>query len=170
MFTQAVSNLADFVECRGFVVADKKPQGDLYKDKFMWIVGPDYFAGVFSEDFSSSADTAIRKHYKNKAGTVFIVSDRASLAENVEHANVIQLSLSDLLVNPLQHIATGKVRLLSDEEVAAVVDMVKAPTSQLPKIMSTDPVAVWLGAKKGNVLWNSNLTRVGIEESYLCVV
>lgn len=52
----------------------------------------------------------------------------------------------------LDHVFVPKARILSKEEVEELLKKYKVTKEMLPKILETDPVAVELGAKKGDVI------------------
>ena len=61
-------------------------------------------------------------------------------------------NISELMVNITEHTYVPKHFLLSDEEKSMLLKRYKIKESQLPKILSTDPVARYLGLRKGNIV------------------
>ena len=61
-------------------------------------------------------------------------------------------NIAELMVNITEHTYVPKHFLLSDDEKSMLLKRYKIKESQLPKILSTDPVARYLGLRKGNVV------------------
>ena len=61
-------------------------------------------------------------------------------------------SVSELVVNITEHELVPKHVLLSDKEKKALLERYKIKESQLPKILTTDPVAKYFGLKRGDVV------------------
>ena len=61
-------------------------------------------------------------------------------------------SEGDLLVNITKHELVPKHVLLSDQEKKVLLDRYRLKETQLPRIQAVDPVAKYLGLKKGNVV------------------
>jgi DNA-directed RNA polymerases I, II, and III subunit RPABC1 len=59
---------------------------------------------------------------------------------------------SDLLVNITKHDLVPKHVLLSDQEKRVLLDRYRLKETQLPRIQASDPVAKYLGLKKGSVV------------------
>jgi DNA-directed RNA polymerases I, II, and III subunit RPABC1 len=58
---------------------------------------------------------------------------------------------NELLVDKLSHVLVPKHELISEEEKKELLKIYKAKESQLPKIISSDPIAKYFGARKGQV-------------------
>ena len=61
-------------------------------------------------------------------------------------------NISELMVNITEHFYVPKHELLSDEKKAMLLKRYKIKESQLPKILTSDPVARYLGLRRGNVV------------------
>ena len=61
-------------------------------------------------------------------------------------------NISELMVNITEHTYVPKHLLLSTEEKKELKKKYKITENQLPKILSTDPVAKYLGLKRGDVV------------------
>lgn len=174
VFEQAKEMLPEFLTFRGMKNAGKVV-GDVYKDKFLYVVGADFFAGIFPDDFAGSIDSAVRRYYKKMEGTIFVVANFTDDIDDDRRENstnkrvVVRVRHDQLLVNPLTHATTGESSLLTGSEVTALLDTIKAPLTMLPKILADDIVVVWLGAKKGDVVRNKVPTKVGIQDMYYYV-
>ena len=60
--------------------------------------------------------------------------------------------INNLLINITHHDLVPKHVISSDEEKKAVLKKYKIKESQLPKILTTDPVAKYLGVKRGQLV------------------
>ena len=79
--------------------------------------------------------------------------------------------VSELTVNITQHELVPKHLLISDEEKDAVLKKFKIKESQLPKILVTDPVAKYLGLRKGQIVKIiRNSETAGLHIAYRTVV
>ncbi len=58
---------------------------------------------------------------------------------------------NELFVDKLSHVLVPKHELIGEEEKRELLKIYKAKESQLPKILSADPIAKYFGAKKGQV-------------------
>ena len=70
----------------------------------------------------------------------------------------------------LDHVFVPKARILSEEEVKELLKKYKVTKEMLPKILETDPVAVELGAKKGDVIEFKRNSPIAGESIYYRVV
>ena len=61
-------------------------------------------------------------------------------------------NISELMVNITEHSYVPKHILLTKEEKKMLLKRYKIKEHQLPKILTTDPVAKYLGLKKGDVV------------------
>ncbi|NPA76773.1 MAG: DNA-directed RNA polymerase subunit H [Candidatus Diapherotrites archaeon] len=52
----------------------------------------------------------------------------------------------------MDHVLVPKARILSDDEVSALLEKYHVQKENLPKILEGDPVVKELGAKKGDVI------------------
>ncbi len=74
-------------------------------------------------------------------------------------------------VNILEHVLVPSHKVLSSEEREALLRKYNIKPSQLPKILSSDPVAVAIGAKPGDVLEITRKSPVaGVTLAYRIVV
>ena len=58
---------------------------------------------------------------------------------------------NELLVDKLEHVLVPKHELIEETEKKELLKIYKLKDSQLPKILSSDPIARYFGAKKGQV-------------------
>ena len=79
--------------------------------------------------------------------------------------------ISELIVNITHHELVPKHVLISDEEKESVLKKFKIKESQLPKILTTDPVARYLGLKKGQLVKIiRNSETAGLHIAYRAVI
>ena len=116
----------------------------------------------YLEGFKISANDIViffqkMKDAKADSGIIIISGNLTSQAKqkltdiNLE-LQVECFNLSELMVNITEHTYVPKHILLSDEEKALLLKRYKIKENQLPKILSTDPVARYLGLRRGNVV------------------
>lgn len=72
--------------------------------------------------------------------------------ENSKELIIELFSLSELVVNITEHELVPKHILLSEKEKKQLLARYKIRDSQLPKILVSDPVAKYLGLKRGDVV------------------
>lgn len=60
--------------------------------------------------------------------------------------------VEDLMVNISKHVLVPKHELCDEEEKQMVLRKYRAKEQQLPKILVSDPMAKYLGARKGNLV------------------
>ncbi len=102
------------------------------------------------------------KDTKSESG-IIIISGKISPQANIkiQDANtelpIDIFTVNDLVVNITEHELVPKHELLPQEEKKKLLDRYKIKENQLPKILTTDPVAKYLGLKKGDVV---KITRV----------
>ncbi len=70
----------------------------------------------------------------------------------------------------LDHIFVPKVRILSEDEAEELLKKYHITKDMLPKILSTDPVVVEIGAKPGDILELRRNSPVAGESIYYRVV
>ncbi|KAJ4300492.1 DNA-directed RNA polymerases II 24 kDa polypeptide (RNA polymerase II subunit 5) [Collariella sp. IMI 366227] len=92
-----------------------------------------------------------------KAGILVTAQALSSQARKVmtvtSHFTLIECFLEeDLLVNITHHELVPKHVLLSREEKTALLKRYRLKETQLPRILSKDPIARYLGLKKGQVV------------------
>ena len=61
-------------------------------------------------------------------------------------------NISELMVNITEHSYVPKHILLNDEEKSQLLKRYKIKENQLPKILTSDPIARYLGLRRGNVV------------------
>ena len=91
------------------------------------------------------------------SGIIIISGELTSQAKQkiAEVDNIVQLQcfhISELMVNITEHSYVPKHELLSEEEKNILLKRYKIKENQLPKILTTDPIAKYLGLRKGNVV------------------
>lgn len=58
---------------------------------------------------------------------------------------------NELLVDKLDHVLVPKHELITEDEKKELLKIYKAKEGQLPKMLSSDPIARYFGARKGQV-------------------
>ena len=91
------------------------------------------------------------------AGIIVVSSPLTSQAKQkiIETDTVLQLqcfNISELMVNITQHSYVPKHVLLSEIDKNTLLKRYRIKENQLPKILTTDPIAKYLGLRKGNVV------------------
>jgi DNA-directed RNA polymerase I, II, and III subunit RPABC1 len=81
-----------------------------------------------------------------------ITSSAAKLIPTVAPASIELFQESDLIVNITHHELVPKHLLLSDDEKKDLLERYRLKESQLPRIQREDPVAKYLGLKRGQVV------------------
>ncbi len=70
----------------------------------------------------------------------------------------------------LDHVFAPKVRVLSEEEVKALLERYGIKKSHLPRILEDDPIVKEIGAKRGDVLEIIRKSPIAGESVYYRVV
>jgi DNA-directed RNA polymerase I, II, and III subunit RPABC1 len=99
----------------------------------------------------------IMHKYKANSGIIIMsgkISQQArqKIQEINNELQVEVFTLNDLVVNITEYELVPKHILLSQKEKQLLLDRYKIKESQLPKILVTDPVARYLGLKRGDVV------------------
>ncbi|MDP8012682.1 MAG: DNA-directed RNA polymerase subunit H [Nanoarchaeota archaeon] len=68
--------------------------------------------------------------------------------------------------NVLTHVLSPKYRVMTDQEVESLLSKYKISKKDLPKIKSTDPAVVAIGAQEGQVLEITRKSRTAGESYY----
>ena len=92
-----------------------------------------------------------------ESGIIIISGNLTSQAKqkliDINHELLVQCyKLSELMVNITEHTYVPKHVVLSNEEKTALLRRYKIKENQLPKILSSDPIARYLGLRRGNVV------------------
>ena len=97
-------------------------------------------------------------HLSHASSGIIIMSGKISqqAKQKIQEINnelqVEIFTLNDLVVNITEYELVPKHILLSQEDKQLLLDRYKIKESQLPKILVTDPVARYLGLKRGDVV------------------
>lgn len=81
-----------------------------------------------------------------------VSSSAAKIASTILPKQLEIFHESDLLINITKHELVPKHTLLSEVEKRALLDRYRLKETQLPRIQSFDPVAKYLGLRKGQVI------------------
>lgn len=77
---------------------------------------------------------------------------------------------SDFYIDKLKHMLIPKHELISNEDKENLLNLYKIKESQLPKILSSDPVSRYFGAKKGQVFKITRTSETAGEYIYYRIV
>ena len=97
------------------------------------------------------------KDAKADSGIIIISGQLTSQAKQklTDINNELQIecfNISELMVNIIEHSYVPEHILLTDEEKNLLLKRYKIKESQLPKILTSDPVARYLGLRRGNIV------------------
>ena len=124
------------------------------------LVGPIWVEFLSEDKFGIQEIKRFARHISENRYAVGIMithvpvspAARKSLA-TVEHLAKIECFLEDdLIVNITRHELVPRHVLLSREEKAALLKRYRLKETQLPRLLQKDPVARYLGLKRGNVV------------------
>ena len=169
--------LHKMMDDRGYIIEDKDYQTITFQDWLDKYNNATTFHGIF---YKKVGEEVIRLYYdyitssKLNAGDIslffsqmkegkaeigiIIYSGQLSpqakqkLADINMELQVQCFSISELMVNITEHTYVPKHLLLTTDEKKELKKRYKIKESQLPKILSTDPVAKYLGLRKGDVV------------------
>lgn len=88
---------------------------------------------VMNETPSSFIENSVKTFVKN------------NVKLSILHYDIFKIVLPNCVIIP-------KHEILQEENVQLLLDYIKKPRGCLPKIKQTDPMCVWMGAKKNNVI------------------
>ena len=99
----------------------------------------------------------IMKDAKADSGIIIISGQLTSQAKQklIDINNVLQIecfNMSELMVNITEHSYVPKHILLKEEDKDLLKKRYKIKENQLPKILTTDPVARYLGLRRGDIV------------------
>lgn len=99
----------------------------------------------------------INENYaKNDINVIIILQEKPTAQINKEltleeYKNFEFFLAKQLMINITKHVRVPKHEIVSKEELEKVLEKFQANINQLPKILSTDPVAKYYGMKPGDV-------------------
>ncbi|KAL5594696.1 hypothetical protein BROUX41_001612 [Berkeleyomyces rouxiae] len=99
--------------------------------------------------------TVVERHYKTAiliTHTPLTSAARKNIAAAESYAHIEYFLEDDLIVNLTRHMLVPKHILLSREEKVALLKRYRLKDTQLPRILQKDPVAKYLGLKRGQVV------------------
>ena len=129
----------------------KKEGENIVRLYFEYLEGIKLIANDIGSFFSKMKDA------KADSGIIVISGVLSSQAKqkladiNIE-LQVECFNISELMVNITEHAYVPKHILLTDEQKKELMKRYRIKESQLPKILHTDPVAKYLGLKRGDVV------------------
>jgi DNA-directed RNA polymerase I, II, and III subunit RPABC1 len=77
---------------------------------------------------------------------------------------------NELLIDKLNHVLVPRHELISDEEKKEILKIYRAKETQLPKILSSDPIVRYFGASKGQVFKITRFSESSGEYIYYRIV
>ena len=171
--------LNEMMEDRGY---EKNKNANMNKEEFIQEFSKQAkLNGVFSKIDPNNPDNVFRTYYEynpdpklnmdtiknlvefmksfNKINSGILISAgkltqqaKLRIMEINTHIPVETFSIGELVVNITKHVLVPKHILLKPEEKDQLLKRYRIKPSQLPKIYITDPVAKYLGLKRGDVV------------------
>lgn len=135
---------------------------------------------VFFPLMSKVGVNTIRQYIKsmedNKATKAIIVYDSSITAfakqqtEQNKTLNIEYFKRNELLIDKLEHVLVPKHEIISEEEKKELLKIYKIKDIHIPKIYSTDQIARYFGAKRGQVFKITRNTETSGETIYYRIV
>ena len=169
--------LHKMMEDRGYIIEEVNYAQMTYQDWLEKYGNVSTFHGIF---YKKTGEEVIRLYYEYLPGIKLIANDISlffsQMKEGKAESGIIIISgqlspqakqkladinmelqvecfnISELMVNITEHSYVPKHLLLNKEEKKTLMKRYKIKENQLPKILSSDPVAKYLGLKRGDVV------------------
>ena len=176
---RASKTLNKMMEDRGYIVDDSLKDIN-FKDWLEKNNNRTTINGIFYKKDENNPDSIVRLYFEYLEGGKISANDIGIFFSNMKEAKadtgIIIISgqltsqakqkmtdinrelqvecfnISELMVNITEHSYVPKHILLSDEEKSMLFKRYKIKENQLPKILISDPVARYLGLRRGNVV------------------
>jgi DNA-directed RNA polymerase I, II, and III subunit RPABC1 len=135
---------------------------------------------VFFPQMSKVGVNTIRQYTKSMEDenvvNAIIVYDNSITAfakqqtDQNKNINIEYFKKSELMVDKISHVLVPKHELISDEEKKELLKIYKIKDMHVPKIYSTDQIAKYFGAKRGQVFKITRNTETSGESIYYRIV
>ena len=165
------------MEDRGYIIENENYSQMTYDD---WLLKTNNKATLNGIYYKKDGENIVRLYYEYLEGNKLIASDignffgkmkeakadsgiivisgilssqaKQKLADINSELQVECFNISELMVNITEHTYVPKHILLTHEQKKDLLKRYKIKENQLPKILTKDPVAKYLGLKKGDVV------------------
>ena len=151
-FDEFSANLKKFPKMYGFFVkVDPSDSSKIFRTYYEYIPNAKINSVNINNIFAVMKDNQINSGIILLSGKLSQQAKQKVLDINTQ-IPIETFSLNELVVNITEHELVPKHILLSPEEKKTLLERYRIKDSQLPKIFVTDPVAKYLGLKKGEVV------------------
>jgi DNA-directed RNA polymerase subunit H (RpoH/RPB5) len=170
-FVRVYNNLVDFVNANGggataMPAKQLEEKYDSHKTGYVRIDGA-ITAVLITGNLPAPLLVAGLGWVKDVVGDVFIVTNNIEAEKSKigqlasAGANIRLLSYADFEMNPLAHEMACEHHILSEEEKAEMVAMLRVDLATLPQLKYGEPQMVWRNAKRGQVVKTITPTLYG---------
>lgn len=180
MYTNILKNIKKLLKDRNYIHVDiiHDISNDSDEKDLIWIITKDQsdnhilvHLSKLLKSFKSTdikyitksimSNQRLRELKKITKKYIFIIDKKISafqkLQDNFEKNSFFKsieielISIRNLIINPIEHVITPSYRLLSKSELESFEDDSTCKKKNILEMIETDPIAVWYGAKRGNI-------------------